>query len=190
MRTLLRGRRELWKCPTGRFHHNETFWRCLTVWPLGHYRTRKSADLETQCSLTHSHLHHMWFVMYCNNTTHNRSPIRAFMVNEYPKYWTVKCGRIYFLNQQTEEGEQWFLPSPETVHWNWAGCPSATRMSRMGAMRTGAETRAAVSATSGTGRQTRQKHNQWWVLVITFSSATICCFSSFDQTANRISSGV
>lgn len=32
------------------------------------------------------------------------------------------------------------LPSPETLHWNWAGCPAVTRMFLMGVRRTGAET--------------------------------------------------
>lgn len=72
------------------------------------------------------------------------------------KTWTVKCD---FWNQQPDEGGQGGLPSPETLHWNWAGCPSVTRTSRMGAMRTGAETWATVSTTSGTGRQSRRQKN-------------------------------
>lgn len=69
------------------------------------------------------------------------------------KTWTVKYN---FCNQQPDGG-QGGLPSPEMLHWNWAGCPSVTRTSRMGAMRTGAETRATVSTTSGTGRQSRRQ---------------------------------
>lgn len=49
--TLPHGWGELWKSPTGRFHRNETSWRCQTVWSLCPYRTRKSADLETQSEL-------------------------------------------------------------------------------------------------------------------------------------------
>lgn len=120
----------LWKCPTGRFHHHETSWRWLTVWSLCHYTTRKSADLETQ----------------------NPTPVRIMGFRNLHLWWTrteSKCDSIF----KPDDGGQGTLPSPEMQHWNWAGWPSVIRMSCMGATRTGGETKATGSTTSGTGRQ-------------------------------------
>lgn len=46
------------------------------------------------------------------------------------------------------------LPSPEMLHWKWAGCPSETRTSCKGARSIGAETRGVLT-TSGIGQNTQ-----------------------------------
>lgn len=109
MRTLLRGRGELWKSPTGRFHQNETSWRCLSLWFLCLYRTKKSADLETQCSLTVSHANNTW--------TYIKHDSKSFQTNNQNK-----VSSSHYLPQRRCTGAGQEVPLlPGRPSWEWWG---------------------------------------------------------------------
>lgn len=62
--------------------------------------------------------------------------------------------RVHLENRHPESDRRKSLPSPEMLHWKWAGCFSETRTSCMGARSIGAETRVTLT-TSGIGENTK-----------------------------------
>lgn len=104
---------ELWKCPAGRCPHTETSWRCLTVRPLCHHTTRKSADLETQSSTA------VRILLRLSETCTHGGPEDT----TFPRHAALELGRVALCDQDVPHGsnKDW---SGDQSHgldhlWNW-----------------------------------------------------------------------